>query len=148
MVAMAFLTSMTVPISRVSKVWGRNLSREIFSNIGQHSLHLGFEAPVQDHVVQPDHHARHDLRIDGFVDADRPAHARGKDRAQPFLLRLGERKRNDDFDFISINLWSWPVGLPDVIVLPGRRCPKLLLRLLASPLQLLLPLTIFLIEPL
>jgi len=36
----------------------------------------------------------------------------------------------------------------DLLVMPGRRCPKLLLRLLASPLQLLLPLTIFLIEPL
>src|SRR2546422_8426601 len=90
MLAMAFLTPMTVPISRVSKVWGRNLSREILSNIGQHSLHLGFEAPVEDHVLQPDHHARHDLLIDGFVDVDWPAHARGKDRAQPFLLRLGE----------------------------------------------------------
>src|SRR5437667_10281564 len=115
MLAMAFLTPMTVPISRVSKVWGRNLSREILSNIGQHSLHLGFEAPVEDHVLQPDHHARHDLRIDGFVDVDWPAHARGKDRAQPFLLRLGEGKRNDDFDLVSIKLRSWPVGLPDLL---------------------------------
>src|SRR2546427_6722810 len=115
MLAMAFLTPMTVPISRVSKVWGRNLSREILSNIGQHSLHLGFEAPIEDHVLQPDHHARHDLLIDGFVDVDWPAHARGKDRAQPFLLRLGEGKRNDDFDLVSIKLRSWPVGLPDLL---------------------------------
>src|SRR2546426_12574029 len=115
MLAMAFLTPMTVPISRVSKVWGRNFSREILSNIVQHSLPLGFEAPVEAHVLQPDHHARHDLLIDGFVDVDWPAHARGKDRAQPFLLRLGEGKRNDDFDLVSIKLRSWPVGLPDLL---------------------------------
>src|SRR5437879_9677312 len=111
MVAMAFLTSMTVPISRVSKVWGRNLSREILSNIGQHSLHLGFEAPVEDHVVQPDHHARHDLRIDGFVDADWPAHARGKDRAQPFLLRLGGRNGTEASTFATSSFRPGPAGL-------------------------------------
>src|SRR2546426_185763 len=70
MLAMAFLTPMTVPISRVSKVWERNLSRETLSNIGQHPLHLGFETPVQNHVPQPDHHAGHDLPVDDLLDGE------------------------------------------------------------------------------
>src|SRR5437899_6419164 len=89
MLAMAFLTPMTVPISRVSKVWERNLSRETLSNIGQHPLHLGFETPVQNHVPQPDHHAGHDLPVDDLLDVDRPSHVRREDRVQPFALRLG-----------------------------------------------------------
>src|SRR3989442_1346884 len=115
MLAMAFLTPMTVPISRVSKVWGRNLSRETLSNIGQHPLHLGFETPVQNHVPQPDHHAGHDLPVDDLLDVDRPSHVRREDRVQPFALRLGERKRNGDFDRLGLELRSWPVGLPDLL---------------------------------
>src|SRR3989442_2163351 len=194
------------------------------------SLPLCFGPPGGARFLRPAHQARHDLLIDGFVDVDWPAHARGKDRAQPFLLRLGEGKRNDDFDLVSIKLRSWPVGLPDsldelidqmlmdslshlgrqtaadyvrrqahrlffhfgyetrahplplgfglrhdpltlllglrealflhllgarlrlgpepsdLLVMPGRRRPNLLLRLLASPLPRLLPPPVFLIE--
>src|SRR2546428_11006433 len=230
MLAMAFLTPMTVPISRVSKVWERNLSRETLSNIGEHPLHLGFETPVQNHVPQPDHHAGHDLPVDDLLDVDRPSHVRREDRVQPFALRLGERKRNGDFDRLGLELRSWPVGLPDLLdelvdqmrvdglshrgredapedvrrqghglffhfrdeayphplplglrvghdtaplllrlryelflhlpggrlrlgsqppgllLMPGHRCPKLPLRLVALPLQLLLPLPVLLVE--
>src|SRR2546422_11032468 len=111
MLAMAFLTPMTVPISRVSKVWGRNLSRETLSNIGQHPLHLGFETPVQNQVPQPDHHACHDLSVDDLLDVDRKSDARREDRVQPFALSLGEGERYLDFDRIGFELRSSPVGL-------------------------------------
>src|SRR5207244_1388210 len=100
----------------------RNLSRETLSNIGQHPLHLGFETPVQNHVPQPDHHAGHDLPVDDLLDVDRPSHVRREDRVQPFALRLGERKRNGDFDRLGLELRSWPSDLPISSMSSSIRC--------------------------
>src|SRR2546425_471752 len=232
MLATARLTAVTVPISLVSKARGLNLSREIFSNISQHPLQLGVEAPVQDHVLQPDDHAGHQRLIEGFVHGDGPAPGRREDPLKPLPLGRGERKRHDDVDRVGLEPRSAPVGLPDLLdelvdqmlvdalrhrggehtpedvrrqahrlffhfrhearphslsfcfglrhdplairlglrqelvphfmggrlrfgpepsdllVMPGQRRPQLLLRLLASPLELLLPLPVLLVEPL
>src|SRR5919197_592934 len=112
---MPFLTPMTVPTSLVSKVWGLKLSREILSNIREHSPHFVVEAHDHDHVPEPHQHAGAERRVDRFRDRDVPARRRREDRVKPFFLRRAEGKRRRDVNHVGHELQALSVGASDLV---------------------------------